>query len=273
MEMPNGWYKLADGRKVFRAKTVYGTIMYYLDERTIKELFFDGFFLFLAKIDEIPTTWEEIEEVTGMDRSKYLDVEIELENEDIFKESEHLIEIASKYHSDNIEAMISDALGGYFAESLFKALLERAGKGHFILKTTEIEVFKQIWRIQEADTKERINPKKASGRDKYWTPAKCHELVEKYERLLSVVKEARRAYKSLEWIKEETNRRKTVKEQYPDLPDQILERFEMEGQRISPQYLTLGYLSPHFEGRSEEAMITVINDTRRQSKGGKDSET
>lgn len=271
MEMPNGWYEQADDRRVFRAKTVYGTIMYHLNDRAIKELFFDGIFLFLAKIDEIPTTWEEIEEVTGLNRSKYLDVEINLKNDDILKETEQLITVASKYHSDNIEAMISEALGGYFAESLFKALLERSGKGHFVLKTTEIEIFKQIWKIQETATKERLNPKKASGGDTYWTTERRRELVKKYERLLPVVREARRAYKSLEWMKEEADRRTIIKDQYPNLPDQILERFESKGQRISPQHSTLEYLSPYFDERSVEAMITVINDTRRQNKGRRDS--
>ena len=266
MELLPGWNILEDGRRVFRVTTLYGTVMYHLDEKFIKEIFYDAVFLFLAKIEKLPTSFDEVEQMTGIDKSKYEDVEIELDNDDIFRETEQVVDISLKYHTDNVGSMFSDALQAYFDEALFKGLIERADAGHFIFHTTEMGVFKQMWKMRETNMKKRANVKKSSGADIYWTSGKRRKLVKFYERLLPEFREAKKAYKKLTWMKKEEDRQKTIREQYPDLPIPLLKQLEITGIRISPQHVTLEYLSPFFGNRSADAMLAVIRETQRENR-------
>lgn len=265
MNIPEGWLEIEGDKKLFKIKTSFGTLVYCFGDKILDAMFQDAIFLFLAKIDGVPATWDEIEEITGISQSRYENVEIELENGEIFQENEKAIAEATEYFSENVGHMLTEALENFFIELVTKALLNRSGKGHFSFKMTEIKVFEQILKIRNAAIRERIDPKKATAPPTYWTHQRCCRLVKLYDKILAITKEAKKAYKKSEWMTAEV-RRKIITEQFPELPAAIYDEFELKGKSNTPEYLTLGYLRRFFGNRSADALSAVIKKTRREDK-------
>jgi hypothetical protein len=121
MDIKDGWREMADGFQLFVLTTERERLIYTVKTNEIENLLGDMIFQFLAKLDNLPTTWSEIEKITGIPAEKYLDVEINLKSGEIIEETEAILDEAVKYFTSNIGEMFTLALDRYIGETFIKA--------------------------------------------------------------------------------------------------------------------------------------------------------
>lgn len=236
----NGIIRHPGGAEIHTKRTIYGTLMFYTNRERLKELLESVMLDFLWQMQYgFPRETEAIRAAANIDIGPDDESEIHVK---ISKEAaeecrlwaEHAMEILSAELRDALE----QTLEHHIEITMVRALLERSGKGLYKFKVDEKKVIDAVSRDHLKVFKERLGARKRGGSSPRWTPERMDELLTLYDSALEMMRGAKEIYR-----KHKGNKRwgQMVRAAYPELPEDLIERFSGRGQGAEPNELAKEY--------------------------------
>lgn len=163
---------------------------------------------------------------------------------------------AIKYFSDNLRRMFAANMLSYVEEAFFYGLIKTVGEENPNPPNTESRVFTDFIKIYTSRVKERLDIQKATRKPDR-TDDEMREMLALYESILPVIREAKKDYTS---IKDKSAWVEAIKALYPQLPVDIIEKFDQQG--VSPSELALTMVAERFNTDPTEYLRQLIIKTR-----------
>lgn len=256
---PDGWLNLADGKDFLKVRTKYGIIMLALEQKSLNEIVEEVAFFSVAEMTDLPKDFEDLEKMTGFKAVEAEDAIIAIDDEDFTKEVQIVTRETAKYIRANLPEMLDKAVWSFIQESLLAAVFKRIDEGFFNFEITQLEAFKKLTNEQFNDLRKRMNISKSAGAEAYWTKDKKQELLELYEKLLPVARTAKQTYRRIQNFE---GWKHIIAEEYPDLPEKIIEGLPGTGKDGEPNFLVLTYASSLFNNASVTYMVKKISEAK-----------
>lgn len=254
---------LPNGINLSLTKTKYGTIS-CMSHREVQEQEFKNFFIrFFARMEGVPVTLDEISKFIELPGEDALEVIVDNENgSEIVARAEDAVQSALNYFAENINEMFAEALQRYMEETFIRALMHESAD---YVNKTEVDAFNYILRLHGESMRERMKIRKASGRKLKWSDEELQQILETYEWVLPLITEAKKFHKTIAGRRGWTA---AVKALYPQLPINIIERFDHKGDS-SAGALALSLAAEQFGKESSEYLRQRLIETRVAQKKNK----
>ncbi len=164
---------------------------------------------------------------------------------------------AMKYFGDNLSKAFAANIQDYVDEAFFHAMIKTVGEEDSEPPKTESGIFGDFVKISNSRLKERLDIRKASGRKSEYTDEELREMLSLYELMLPLIQEAKKHYTR---VKDKAGWVQSIIALYPQLPVEIIEKFDQQG--VSPAELALTLVAGRFNRKPTEYLRQMIIQTR-----------
>jgi CRISPR/Cas system CSM-associated protein Csm2 small subunit len=265
----HGFFKKPNGECIYDLKTEFGKVIYMFNIEAMEGLFGRLAFDFLAKLEGLPTTIEEIKERYGIPDETHIDATFELP-EDVKEEVEKAGEYGITYFMDNLAEIFLETFTRVVEETFCRALLSRAGEGYYIFNKTESVVFDEFIKAHGKELKKRMKIRKATGPKVKWTDETNEEMYEFYESLKATIQKAKKQYR--QYTKDgNKNWQKDIENNFPSLDPQIIKQFGQKDKESEPWMLARRIVASQYgkDDSEGEYIKTLLKQVRASKKNAK----
>jgi hypothetical protein len=250
----------ANGSQIHVKKTIYGMLFFFTAPEHLRKLMGSVAVDFLYRMQYgFPLEKEAVIAAGNLDIDPDAVIKLTARlDKEMAEEWKRWTEQAMEILLTQLRETLVQTIEHHIEITMIRALLDRSGKGYYKLNVDEKEAINVLVKDHVKVFKEQLGARKRGGSSARWTSERMDELLTLYDSALEMMRGAKEIYR-----KHKGNKRwgQMVRAAYPELPDDLIDRFSGRGQGAEPNELAKEYaarkLGVEVNDYTEKILITA----------------
>jgi hypothetical protein len=262
--------KKADKKEFYEFGPRFRTPNLDSDPEVIEDIFLQfyvWFFLMLKQLDS--SDFEDILDFINFPEDTKIIINKEIDEETVSAEIDRAMSLSREYFSSNIDDFYADVMMSFIEETQIRILFMLSKIGScFTLKNTSGKIFEHMVKLHRRFANERMKMPEERGSGKKWSSEKRKKILDRFNEFKIIIGKAGASHTNLGY----TKRKKFLMEDFPELPEIVIERIMDKNQSRQIENMAIDALTAelsgweHFRIKSERYVENIIKKAKKEQR-------